>query len=267
VLEQQLMTGHNGVAADVVLSTSEIPPVEEAPPVFDLSSTDTAAVAPATQPDAAPRERDNGAYVAVLAPAMLRGATGGATRGGFSLHGCAALAAVLAFPPTACRQFADSVAAISPEEATAAACDSAASRALEAMLRGGAPAGLKRKLLLSLQALVLVDKPYFNEAGWAGQAGSDEGERNSRLYNEQVRLVMLRTAVAALRAPPRHVAALLRAHYAAQGDAIVAAAQAEVEGGAAAPGGDAPSEGYRASLRRLLPAVRAAFAALKDAQP
>ena len=107
---------------------------------------------PATQPDAAPRERNNGAYVAVLAPAMLRGATGGATRGGFSLHGCAALAAVLAFPPAACRQFADSVAAISAEKAAAAACDSAASRALEAMLRGGAPAGLKRKLLLSLQA-------------------------------------------------------------------------------------------------------------------
>jgi ubiquitin-conjugating enzyme E2 O len=122
------------------------------------------------------------------------------------------------------------------------------------------------QVLLSLQALVLVEKPYFNEAGWAGQAGSDEGERNARLYNEQVRLVMLRTAVAALRSPPRHLAELLRAHYAANADAILAAAEAELEGsagGASSEQAAPPSEGYRASLRRLLPAVRAAFAALK----
>ena len=85
---------------------------------------------------------------------------------------------------------------------------------------------------------------------------------------------MLRTAVAALRSPPRHVAALLRKHYAAHGDAIIAAAEAELDAAAApeaTPAEPPPSEGYRASLRRLLPAVRAAFAALKepaaDAQP
>ena len=113
--------------------------------------------------------------------------------------------------------------------------------------------------------MLLSDALCASQAGWAGQAGSDEGERNARLYNEQVRLVMLRTAVAALRSPPRHLAELLRAHYAANADAILAAAEAELDGSGAAPSDKEapPSEGYRASLRRLLPAVRAAFAALK----
>jgi ubiquitin-protein ligase len=134
------------------------------------------------------------------------------------------------------------------------------------------------QVLLSLQALVLVAQPYYNEAGWSGQAGSDEGERNSGVYNEQVCLVLLRTALAALRAPPAHFGELLRAHYAARGPALLARCEALAEGlvpppasaaGAGASGSAAaaappppPSEGFRASLRRLLPAVRAAFAAL-----
>ena len=97
------------------------------------------------------RERDNSAYVAVLAPTLLRRVAGSVSKGGFSVHGCTALATVLGFPPAACRQYADTVAALQPAEAVAAACDAAASRVLEAMLRGGAPPGLKRKLLQTLQ--------------------------------------------------------------------------------------------------------------------
>jgi ubiquitin-protein ligase len=132
------------------------------------------------------------------------------------------------------------------------------------------------QVLLSLQALVLVAQPYYNEAGWAGQAGSDEGERNSGVYNEQVCLVLLRTALAALRAPPMHFGELLRAHYAARGPALLARCEALAEGrappqgaqgagasgSAAAPAPPPPSDGFRASLRKLLPSVRAAFAAL-----
>ena len=130
---------------------------------------------------AAGGERDNSAYVAVLAPAMLRGAAGGATRAGFSLHGCAALATVLAFPAAACRQYADSVAAISPEEAAAAACDSAASRALEAMLRGGAPPGLKRKLLCSLQPrwAALAASPAGSHVVEAAYEAAESREREA----------------------------------------------------------------------------------------
>jgi nucleolar protein 9 len=135
----------------------------------------------ASGPAPAAGERDNSAYVAVLAPAMLRGAAGGATRAGFSLHGCAALATVLAFPAVACRQYADSVAAISPEEAAAAACDSAASRALEAMLRGGAPPGLKRKLLCSLQPrwAALAASPAGSHVVEAAYEAAESREREA----------------------------------------------------------------------------------------
>ena len=41
------------------------------------------------------------------------------------------------------------------------------------------------QVLVSIQGLVLVDKPYYNEAGYEKQVGSDEGERNTAQYNEQ----------------------------------------------------------------------------------
>jgi len=119
------------------------------------------------------------------------------------------------------------------------------------------------QVLLSIQALVLNEKPYFNEAGWSGQAGSEEGERNSRQYNEQVRLICLRSSLALLRAPPAHFAELVAAHYRRHAAALLAEAAAELglEEGAAG----APSEGYRASLARLMPRLQEVLGPLADA--
>ncbi|KAJ3092442.1 hypothetical protein HK100_006943, partial [Physocladia obscura] len=47
------------------------------------------------------------------------------------------------------------------------------------------------QLVISLQSLVLTRSPYFNEPGFEQQAGSSEGEANSRLYNERVYLIVL----------------------------------------------------------------------------
>jgi hypothetical protein len=73
------------------------------------------------------------------------------------------------------------VAAISPEEAAAAACDSAASRALEAMLRGGAPPGLKRKLLCSLQPrwAALAASPAGSHVVEAAYEAAESREREA----------------------------------------------------------------------------------------
>jgi ubiquitin-conjugating enzyme E2 O len=109
--------------------------------------------------------------------------------------------------------------------------------------------------LLSIQALVLNEKPYFNEAGWGGQMGSEEGERNSRLYNEQVRLVCLRSSLALLRAPPLHFEAVVEEHYRREGGAILAECEAEL----AEEGPTRPSEGYKASLSKLMPRLREAL--------
>ncbi|KAL0310644.1 UNVERIFIED_CONTAM: putative ubiquitin-conjugating enzyme E2 24 [Sesamum angustifolium] len=59
------------------------------------------------------------------------------------------------------------------------------------------------QVLLSLQALVLNEKPYFNEAGYDTQIGKAEGEKNSVSYNENAFLVSCRSMLYLLRKPPK----------------------------------------------------------------
>ena len=59
------------------------------------------------------------------------------------------------------------------------------------------------QVLLSLQALVLNEKPYFNEAGYDQQIGRAEGEKNSVSYNENAFLVTAKSMLYLLRKPPR----------------------------------------------------------------
>ena len=59
------------------------------------------------------------------------------------------------------------------------------------------------QVLLSLQALVLNDKPYFNEAGYDQQIGRAEGERNSVSYNENASLVTCKSILYLNRKPPK----------------------------------------------------------------
>lgn len=59
------------------------------------------------------------------------------------------------------------------------------------------------QVLLSLQALVLNEKPYFNEAGFDKQLGRAEGETNSVSYNENAFLVTCQSMLYILRKPPK----------------------------------------------------------------
>lgn len=59
------------------------------------------------------------------------------------------------------------------------------------------------QVLLSLQALVLNEKPYFNEAGYDKQMGRADGERNSGSYNENAFLVTCKSMLYLLRRPPK----------------------------------------------------------------
>lgn len=59
------------------------------------------------------------------------------------------------------------------------------------------------QVLLSLQALVLNDKPYFNEAGYDKQMGKAEGEKNSITYNENAFLLSCKSMLYLLRKPPK----------------------------------------------------------------
>ncbi|KAA6342639.1 MAG: putative Ubiquitin-conjugating BIR-domain enzyme, partial [Streblomastix strix] len=43
------------------------------------------------------------------------------------------------------------------------------------------------QVLISIQALILVDEPYFNEPGYESYIGTPNGQQNSKQYNKNVR--------------------------------------------------------------------------------
>ena len=45
--------------------------------------------------------------------------------------------------------------------------------------------------------LILVSEPYYNEAGYEKQKGSQQGNENSRMYNEMALLKMVQVITSA----------------------------------------------------------------------
>jgi len=137
------------------------------------------------------------------------------------------------------------------------------------------------QVLVSIQGLVLVDKPYYNEAGYEKQVGSEEGERNTSQYNEAAFLASAKTMMYLLRRPPKHCAPLVKAHFRRRGGVVLAACAAYLEGcpvGAyVVPGEEKkgpkssntcpPSGGFKLMLAKLVPKLRAAFEENDTDQP
>ncbi|KAF9214147.1 hypothetical protein BGZ59_004238 [Podila verticillata] len=69
------------------------------------------------------------------------------------------------------------------------------------------------QLLISLQGLVLVSEPYYNEAGFEKFVGTKEAARNSELYNEKVYLLSLKTIQTLINNPPLSFAKEVRHFY------------------------------------------------------
>lgn len=57
------------------------------------------------------------------------------------------------------------------------------------------------QVLVSIQALILNEKPYFNEPGYERSAGSTHGEAQSKHYSENTFLFSLKTMVYTMRRP------------------------------------------------------------------
>lgn len=121
------------------------------------------------------------------------------------------------------------------------------------------------QVLLSLQALVLNEKPYFNEAGYDQQIGRAEGEKNSVSYNENAFLLTCKSMLGLLRNPPEHFEALVEEHFRQRSKHILVACKAYLEG---APIGGEKSEhenqkgtstGFKIMLGKLLPKLAEAF--------
>ena len=51
------------------------------------------------------------------------------------------------------------------------------------------------QVLVSIQSLIMVDEPYFNEPGWERQMNTTQGKRSSFTYNDNIRLQNMKWAI------------------------------------------------------------------------
>ncbi|GJN15181.1 hypothetical protein PR202_gb02075 [Eleusine coracana subsp. coracana] len=85
------------------------------------------------------------------------------------------------------------------------------------------------QVLVSIQALVLNAKPYFNEPGYAMHA-NPHGEKKSLTYNEDTFLLSCRTMLYSLRNPPKNFEDFVAGHFRKYGRNILVACRAYLEG-------------------------------------
>ncbi|PIA41753.1 hypothetical protein AQUCO_02200290v1 [Aquilegia coerulea] len=86
------------------------------------------------------------------------------------------------------------------------------------------------EVLLSLQALVLNRKPYFNEPGRGIWANISLWEKTSMAYNEEIWEKNCKTMLFLLHKPPQRFQALVNEHFREQGPTILSACMAYVGG-------------------------------------
>ncbi|KAF0293215.1 (E3-independent) E2 ubiquitin-conjugating enzyme [Amphibalanus amphitrite] len=120
------------------------------------------------------------------------------------------------------------------------------------------------QVLVSIQGLILVAEPYYNEAGYEKQRGSQQGAENSRLYNEMVILKLVQSLTAILRNAPSVFEEEVAEHMRTRAHKLIArlrhwlsVSEAATAAGGATPttDGAAPSEFDRPDFP-LLPASR-----------
>merc|ERR1719387_1914454 len=109
------------------------------------------------------------------------------------------------------------------------------------------------QVLVSLQGLVLVEEPYFNEPGHECDVGTEQGRQSSALYNEHARLLALRAALNVAQSPPAGFEEIVAAHFRRFGPKLVQNCEEEL----VEPKALQSSEGFRKVLAKtLLPRVK-----------
>ncbi|CAD6272513.1 unnamed protein product [Miscanthus lutarioriparius] len=86
------------------------------------------------------------------------------------------------------------------------------------------------QVLISIQALVLNEKPFYNELGYERYANSAEGLGYALDYNDTAFQYSCRTMLYSLRKPPQHFEDLVVGHLGERGHAILAACKYYMEG-------------------------------------
>ncbi|KAG7577349.1 Ubiquitin-conjugating enzyme/RWD-like [Arabidopsis thaliana x Arabidopsis arenosa] len=87
------------------------------------------------------------------------------------------------------------------------------------------------QVLVSIQGLILNQKPYFNEPGYESSAGSAHGENNSKAYSENTLLLSLKTMVYTMRRPPKYFEDFAYGHFFSCAHDVLKACNAYRNGG------------------------------------
>jgi baculoviral IAP repeat-containing protein 6 len=70
------------------------------------------------------------------------------------------------------------------------------------------------QVMVSIQSLIMVPDPYFNEPGYEATMGTANGDKQSRMYNDNIRCGTVAWAmVDMLRAPPAGFEEVVRTHF------------------------------------------------------
>ncbi|WCJ32185.1 Ubiquitin-conjugating enzyme family protein [Euphorbia peplus] len=86
------------------------------------------------------------------------------------------------------------------------------------------------QVLVSIQALILNQKPFFNEPGYAAMDGTAQGEKSSLQYNENTFILSLKTMVYSMKKPPKHFEDFVLGHFHKYGRDILVSCKAYMEG-------------------------------------
>jgi len=118
------------------------------------------------------------------------------------------------------------------------------------------------QVLVSLQGLVLVEEPYFNEPGHECDVGTEQGRQSSALYNEHARLLALRAALSVAQNPPRGFREIVASFFATTGPKLVGQCEEALQ----EPQASKSSEGFRKVLAKtVLPRLRERWAPPREA--
>jgi baculoviral IAP repeat-containing protein 6 (apollon) len=70
------------------------------------------------------------------------------------------------------------------------------------------------QVLISIQSLILVEQPYFNEPGWERQMHTERGKKASFDYNDERRYQTIRVAmVDMIKNPPESYETFIKEHF------------------------------------------------------
>ena len=76
-------------------------------------------------------------------------------------------------------------------------------------------------MLISIQSLILVPDPYYNEPGYANQEGTSSGDKSSRDYNANIMDKTVKFAIIEqLRSPSPIFADIIRTHFELKADSV-----------------------------------------------